>query len=155
MCQIWMLWKTRNERIFKNKVKVIEDIVEEVKILSWKQSLSRLKGSPYLFYEWCWNSNDCLDRWVLVYFVAYTTVLLLDVIRFFSVQVCLLVLLFCRLSAGAAVCLQYCCFEHCCLLFSARHAVVFVFLSGVHLHVAPIVTLLFGSPLYVLCWVYF
>lgn len=60
--EIWVLWKTRNEKFFKNKMKVIEDMVEEVKILSWKWSLRRLKVCPYLFYEWCWNPDDCLNR---------------------------------------------------------------------------------------------
>lgn len=64
----------------------------------------------------------------------------------FFVQVCLVVLLFCWLGAGAAL-----------LSFvSSKAALLCLFFFGVfHLDVAPIVTLLFGSSLYILCRVYF
>jgi len=40
----------------------MEDIVEEIKVLSWRWSLSMLNFLTYLYYEWCWNPKDCLLR---------------------------------------------------------------------------------------------
>lgn len=36
------IWKSRNDRIFNNQVKSIEEMVEDIKILSWRWVLSRL-----------------------------------------------------------------------------------------------------------------
>lgn len=55
---IWVLWKARNEKIVKNLARDCEDIVDEIKVLSLKWSLSRLKGSPRLFYEWSWDPGE-------------------------------------------------------------------------------------------------
>ena len=39
-----MLWsKSRNDRIFNNKVKEGDEMVEETKVLSWNWCLNRLK----------------------------------------------------------------------------------------------------------------
>jgi len=38
-------------------------MVEEIKVLLWKQSLSRLKASPCMLYEWKWCMGDCFARW--------------------------------------------------------------------------------------------
>jgi hypothetical protein len=48
---IWLLWKARNDVIFNNTVEDLLEIVERVKILSWKWSVERLKISPCLYYE--------------------------------------------------------------------------------------------------------
>ncbi|KEH41625.1 transmembrane protein, putative [Medicago truncatula] len=32
---IWVIWKVRNERIFNNVIVMWEEIVEEVKVMSW------------------------------------------------------------------------------------------------------------------------
>lgn len=37
-------------------------MVEEIKVLLWKRSLSRLKASPCMFYEWNWCMGDCFGR---------------------------------------------------------------------------------------------
>jgi len=52
---IGLIWKSRNDRIFNNQVKTIEEMVEDIKILSWRWMLSRLNCTPCLFYEWCWD----------------------------------------------------------------------------------------------------
>jgi hypothetical protein len=59
---IWVLWKARNDVIFNNKVEDYLEIVEKVKILSWKWSGDRLKITPCLFYEWLWDPGDCFLR---------------------------------------------------------------------------------------------
>jgi hypothetical protein len=59
---IWSLWRARNDVIFNGITKEPLEVVEEIKVLSWKWSMDRLKISPYLFYEWCWNPGDCFKR---------------------------------------------------------------------------------------------
>lgn len=49
---IWVIWKTRNDRIFMEISKGVEEIVDEIKFLSWQWSVSRLKTPSCLFYEW-------------------------------------------------------------------------------------------------------
>ncbi|MCI03235.1 hypothetical protein A2U01_0024271, partial [Trifolium medium] len=59
---LWCLWKARNNTIFANGSMDSKDIVEEIKVLSWKWSLVRLKSSPCMFYEWTWDPGDCFLR---------------------------------------------------------------------------------------------
>lgn len=59
---VWVVWQVRNNKIFKDEVCGIEEIVEKIKVLSWRWSLTRLKIPTCMFYEWCWNPNDCLRR---------------------------------------------------------------------------------------------
>jgi hypothetical protein len=59
---IWCIWKARNNTIFANGFLVPSELVEEIKVLSWKWSLARLKVKPCLFYEWCWDPGDCFLR---------------------------------------------------------------------------------------------
>ena len=60
---VWVLWRTRNNRIFNNKIIWVKEMVEQIKVLSWQWSMSRLKIATYLFYEWCWNPHFCLGGW--------------------------------------------------------------------------------------------
>jgi len=48
--------------VFHNVEKEAEELVEEVKLLSWKWTLSIVKVPSFLFYEWNWNPRDCLTR---------------------------------------------------------------------------------------------
>jgi hypothetical protein len=59
---IWMIWKERNARIFTNHRKEAEEIVDEIKAISWVWALSRLRISSFLFDEWTWNPRECLNR---------------------------------------------------------------------------------------------
>jgi hypothetical protein len=59
---IWMIWKERNARIFKNQARNFDEVVDDVKAVSWFWSLSRLPIASCLFYEWCWNPRECLNR---------------------------------------------------------------------------------------------
>jgi len=58
---IWSIWNVRNNVIFNNGGIEVEDIVEEIKRLSWSWSLSRMKIRPCLYYEWLWNPKWCLE----------------------------------------------------------------------------------------------
>lgn len=46
----------------KRSSRIWLEIVDEIKVLSLKWSLSRLKGSPWLFYEWSWDPGEWLKR---------------------------------------------------------------------------------------------
>jgi len=59
---LWLIWKERNEMIFNNQRKKVEEIVDEIKAVSWFWALSRLKIASFLFYEWTWNLRECLNR---------------------------------------------------------------------------------------------
>lgn len=59
---LWVIWREQNGRTINKKVKVFDEIVEEINVVSWYWSLSRLKIASCLFYEWCWNPRECLRR---------------------------------------------------------------------------------------------
>jgi hypothetical protein len=59
---LWVIWKARNDRIFNNCIKETDEIVEEIKRLSWQWSLTRLKIPLCMYYEWIWNPRGCLSR---------------------------------------------------------------------------------------------
>ncbi|GAU34378.1 hypothetical protein TSUD_217180 [Trifolium subterraneum] len=59
---IWSLWKARNNSMFSNVSFTPKTIVDDIKVLSWKWSITRLKVSPSMFYEWSWDPGDCLLR---------------------------------------------------------------------------------------------
>jgi hypothetical protein len=50
----------RNRAIFANEVKSSREVVDEIKVTSWKWGLSRLNLPACLFYEWSWDPGDCL-----------------------------------------------------------------------------------------------
>lgn len=51
--------------MFKYIAKDVDEVVDEIKVLSWTWNLHRLKTAPCLFYEWCWDPGDCLRRQTL------------------------------------------------------------------------------------------
>ncbi|KAK2442281.1 hypothetical protein QL285_013489 [Trifolium repens] len=59
---LWAIWRARNKALFADGFFSPLDIVENIKVSSWKWSLLRLKLSPSLFYEWCLDPGDCLLR---------------------------------------------------------------------------------------------
>jgi hypothetical protein len=59
---IWELWRARNNLIFNNIREEPMDIVEGIKVLSWRWSVDQLNIPPCLFYEWVWDPGDCFLR---------------------------------------------------------------------------------------------
>lgn len=49
---LWVLWKARNDKIFNGVNHEADEIVEEIKVLSWKWMLHRMNAPVCLFYEW-------------------------------------------------------------------------------------------------------
>lgn len=62
LATIWVLWKTRNDKIFNDNDFEVDDIVEEVKVLAWKWTMSRMHIPACLYFEWCWNPRRCLNQ---------------------------------------------------------------------------------------------
>ncbi|KAK2408980.1 hypothetical protein QL285_044442 [Trifolium repens] len=59
---IWASWKSRNEKTFQDKNKMLEARLEEIKWLSWKWLKSKAKCFNYAFDQW--NLNP-VSAWVL------------------------------------------------------------------------------------------
>jgi hypothetical protein len=59
---IWVLWVKRNDLIFKGINYVVEEVIEEIKVLSWRWMLDRSSTPSCFFYEWSWNPRLCLER---------------------------------------------------------------------------------------------
>jgi hypothetical protein len=57
---VWKIWKLRNSILFENITSSIADLVEGVKVISWKWWLARTKQSHRLFYEWRAAPDLCL-----------------------------------------------------------------------------------------------
>jgi hypothetical protein len=58
---LWSIWNARNNKNFKNLVKEPMEIVEDIKVLSWRWSVDRLRIAPCLFYEWSWDPGICFQ----------------------------------------------------------------------------------------------
>jgi len=59
---VWSLWRARNDRIFNNSFREMEELVEDIKVLSWRWCLNRMCSPACLFYEWHWEPKQCLLR---------------------------------------------------------------------------------------------
>lgn len=59
---IWVMWKARNNCIFNNEITRWEEVVDEIKVVSWRWLLGRFQGPSCLFYEWEWDPQKCLLR---------------------------------------------------------------------------------------------
>jgi hypothetical protein len=59
---VWSMWSSRNNAIFSNGVIDPEEVIDAIKMLSWRWGLSRHKIPVCLYYEWCWDPGLCLGR---------------------------------------------------------------------------------------------
>lgn len=59
---VWNIWRVRNDRIFNNKIGEVDELVEAIKVLSWRWWLSRMNSLVCMFYEWLWDPKECLLR---------------------------------------------------------------------------------------------
>jgi hypothetical protein len=59
---LWAIWGARNRALFADGLFSPLEIVDNIKVSSWKWSMLRLKLAPSLFYEWSWDPGDCLLR---------------------------------------------------------------------------------------------
>lgn len=50
---IWVMWKARNDRVFNEGDKGVEDLVEEIQVLSWRWLLGRMDFR----HLWCMNGS--------------------------------------------------------------------------------------------------
>jgi len=118
---IWLIWKERNARIFTDQRKDGEEVVDEIKVVSWVWTLSRLKIASFLFYEWTWNPRECLNRrWTALSFWFCFGSLLLRLLQ-----------LSCRCCIVGTVSREgfvYLNFLVCWLLFCHFAVTVFIFL---------------------------
>ncbi|GAU32684.1 hypothetical protein TSUD_145580 [Trifolium subterraneum] len=59
---IWVIWKTRNDRIFNQIGVSVDEAVNSIQRISWQWFVYRMAKSPCLLYEWAWNPGDCMLR---------------------------------------------------------------------------------------------
>jgi hypothetical protein len=57
---MWVLWKVRNNHIFNHDAAIVDDLVEEIKILSWRWFIGKIAKGPFLLYEWKWDPLACM-----------------------------------------------------------------------------------------------
>jgi hypothetical protein len=62
LATIWVLWNTRNDKVFNDANVKVDVIVEEVKVLAWKWAMCKMSIPVCQFFEWCWNPYWCLGR---------------------------------------------------------------------------------------------
>jgi hypothetical protein len=59
---VWQIWRYRNSILFDNNRGTVLDLIEAVKVASWKWWLARSKNAHCLFYEWRMEPGLCLPR---------------------------------------------------------------------------------------------
>jgi hypothetical protein len=59
---VWVIWKTRNDRIFNNMVGNVDEALDCIQRLSWQWFLNKVARNSCLFYEWRWNPCECMLR---------------------------------------------------------------------------------------------
>jgi hypothetical protein len=57
---VWSIWKFRNLVLFENGNGTVSNLVEGIKVISWKWWLARSKKAHCLYYEWRAEPSICL-----------------------------------------------------------------------------------------------
>ncbi|KAK2354046.1 hypothetical protein QL285_091613 [Trifolium repens] len=109
---VWVLWISHNDCVFNNKVPNVEEMVDRIKLLSWKWFLSRLAKGPCLLYEWNWSPFSIVFSVDFVRPPFFVLSLVLCGVRFQPV--------------GCAVCLSLFLFVLVCFVFCFAFAFVAV-----------------------------
>jgi len=60
---IWKVWEARNAVTFSSKNFKAEEIVEAIKVISWRWFIDRKIRGPCFYYEWYANPLLCLISW--------------------------------------------------------------------------------------------
>jgi hypothetical protein len=61
---VWVLWIARNNSVFNSRITEVDEIVDDIKVLSWRWSLYRISIPMCMYYEWCWCPRECILRLV-------------------------------------------------------------------------------------------
>ncbi|XP_058752766.1 uncharacterized protein LOC131625944 [Vicia villosa] len=56
---IWILWKKRTKKIFRNSSGSTDVWIEEIQVVAWKWLKSKLYGFNYSLSQWILNPLDC------------------------------------------------------------------------------------------------
>ncbi|WJX91754.1 hypothetical protein P8452_73481 [Trifolium repens] len=57
---VWAIWRKRNRILFENDTAEVIDLVEEIKVSSWRWWIARTKSAPCLMYEWSREPLLCM-----------------------------------------------------------------------------------------------
>ncbi|XP_058782282.1 uncharacterized protein LOC131656637 [Vicia villosa] len=57
---IWVIWKRRNEKIFRNSENSSSVCLEDIEMLSWRWLRANIKGFSYSLNQWISNPKICL-----------------------------------------------------------------------------------------------
>jgi hypothetical protein len=61
---IWVIWKIRNDRVFNNVNGDVDTAVDCIQRLSWQWFLNIVAANSCLLYEWVWDPDVCMNRWL-------------------------------------------------------------------------------------------
>lgn len=67
---VWKIWEARNVVIFSSQNPEVEDIVDTIKLISWRLFLAREKGRSCLYFEWFFNPFLCFNSWFMNLFLG-------------------------------------------------------------------------------------
>jgi hypothetical protein len=59
---VWVIWRSRNDRIFNNVPGSVEDAVDQIQRTSWHWYLSKTARDSCLLYEWIWDPGEGMVR---------------------------------------------------------------------------------------------
>jgi hypothetical protein len=96
-CLYRVIWSVRNDCIFNNGVVIIEEVVDQMKMLSWKWFIGRVAKGLFLLYERKGSPLDCMLRWLPAIFSSYFRA------SVSAALICCFFLMYCRLVCSLVV----------------------------------------------------